>query len=174
MMLCSASLIIVESATFAMDNVFDVFFACLWATTEFGSSPEYEIKITNVFSSQVFEAYLNSEGLITSVGMDASDSIKYLPVIAALYALPPVVKQILLILPISLIVSRTSFICSSVNLAIVGCSLISLIVKWSYDGFEVNSGSNSYGICFFQCNCRFCHEQQSNFHLKLQFLHFPG
>ena len=38
------------------------------------------MKITNVLSFNVLAEYLNSEARITSVGIPASDSIKYLPV----------------------------------------------------------------------------------------------
>ena len=63
------------------------------------------MKITKVSSFNVFAEYLNSEAKITSVGIPAKDSKRYLPVIEAWKDVPHATKQILEISPKSSIIS---------------------------------------------------------------------
>ena len=69
-----------EPATLTIPKVFDVSLATSNALSESAVSPDCEINTTNVLSFKVFAEYLNSEAKITSVGIPACDSIKYLPV----------------------------------------------------------------------------------------------
>ena len=99
--------------------------------------------MTNVFSSNVFAEYLNSDAKITSVGIPERDSMRYLPVRDAWYDVPQATKQIRDKSPISSIIFCILSLCVKVFLTAVDCSLISFIMKWSYPSFSAISGVHS-------------------------------